>query len=230
MCRPGPAQMSPLSSFGIQAIPKRARNRKYALRRVICVAGGTMTTGGSRGTFRGRQHCGLYDRVCATIELVALVPGMNFILPFGRSGMCKGNVSGAPVWVGYRLPAPGWGIGRCHPFVRDSAVNISLTYEAGYRCGWGTVTPPRTTACRRTYEGRIHFPVRADTLKRNLMEPAEDSPWAMWCMVIGREVGPMGSAPVQLKFSKGTDGTFKPAPMPCWLQDCHSSKATNTVC
>ena len=129
--------------------------------------------------------------------------------------------------LGYRLPV--------HPcFRRDSAVNISLTYEAGYRWFKGTGhTSAEYGVPKDTYEGRIHFRIRADALKRNLMElPHGDSPWAaMWCMVIGRG-GINGERPFQLSdFKKEQTHIQASALCPYWLRDCrHSSRATSTVC
>jgi hypothetical protein len=58
-----------------------------------------------------------------------------------------------------------------HPFRQDSAVNMSVTYEAGYRWFKGTGhTSAQYGVPKDTYEGRIHFRIRADALKRNLME------------------------------------------------------------
>ena len=51
---------------------------------------------------------------------------------------------------GYRLPV--------HPFAQDSAVNIFLTYEPGYRWFAGTShTSQQYIVPKDTYEGRIHF-------------------------------------------------------------------------
>ena len=48
---------------------------------------------------------------------------------------------------------------------------MSITYEAGYRWFKGTGhTSAQYGVPKDTYEGRIHFRIRADALKRNLME------------------------------------------------------------
>ena len=97
----------------------------------------------------------------------------NFILPMGRSEYVQGqrqrgtelewSYAFAGAGLGYRLPV--------HPFRQDSAVNMSLTYEAGYRWFKGTGhTSAQYGVPKDTYEGRIHFRIRADALKRNLME------------------------------------------------------------
>ncbi|MGH7258145.1 MAG: hypothetical protein ACREIM_07185 [Nitrospiraceae bacterium] len=97
----------------------------------------------------------------------------NFIVPIGRSEYVEGQrISQSEIeWnyifggagFSYRLPV--------HPFSQDSAVNISLTYEPGYRWFAGTgQTSRQYIVPKDTYEGRIHFKIRADSLTRNLME------------------------------------------------------------
>lgn len=97
----------------------------------------------------------------------------NFIAPIGRSEHVEGRrileteiewsyIFGG-VGLGYRLPI--------HPFKQDSAVNIFLTYEPGYRWFKGTGhTSPQYGVPSDTYEGRIHLRIRTDAMKRNLME------------------------------------------------------------
>jgi hypothetical protein len=97
----------------------------------------------------------------------------NFILPLGRSEYVEGQrireseiewsyVFGG-IGLGYRLPV--------HPFSQDSAVNVFLTYEPGYRWFKGTDhTSPQYIVPKDTYEGRIRLRIRADSLIRNLME------------------------------------------------------------
>ena len=97
----------------------------------------------------------------------------NFILPRGRSEYVEGqrvseselewNYAFAGFGVGYRFPMT--------PFEQDSAINVSLTYEPGYRWFRGTNdTSPRYGVPKDTYEGRIHGKIRWDALVRNLME------------------------------------------------------------
>jgi len=97
----------------------------------------------------------------------------NFILPRGRSEYVEGQrISESELeWsyvfagfgVGYRFPMT--------PFEQDSAINVSLTYEPGYRWFRGTNdTSPRYGVPKDTYEGRIHGKIRWDAMVRNLME------------------------------------------------------------
>lgn len=101
----------------------------------------------------------------------------NFIAPLGRSEQVEGRrileseiewsyIFGG-VGLGYRLPI--------RPLKQDSAVNIFLTYEPGYRWFKGTGhTSPQYGVPSDTYEGRIHLRVRTDAMKRNLMELPHD--------------------------------------------------------
>jgi hypothetical protein len=97
----------------------------------------------------------------------------NFIIPLGRSEYVEGqrirqseiewNYVFGGVGLGYRLPI--------HPFSQDSAVNVFVTYEPGYRWFKGTDhTSPQYIVPKDTYEGRIHLRIRVDSLTRNLME------------------------------------------------------------
>lgn len=97
----------------------------------------------------------------------------NFIVPLGRSEYVEGqrirqseiewNYIFGGVGLGYRLPI--------HPFRQDSAVNVFVTYEPGYRWFKGTDhTSPQYIVPKDTYEGRIHLKIRADAMTRNLME------------------------------------------------------------
>jgi hypothetical protein len=97
----------------------------------------------------------------------------NYIAPFGRSEYVEGqriqdveiqwNYVYAGLGIGYRKVLP--------PGHQDNALEISLTYEPGYR--WfqrSKHTAPGFILPGDTYEGRVHFRVRADALDRNLME------------------------------------------------------------
>lgn len=97
----------------------------------------------------------------------------NFIAPLGRSEYVEGqriretelewNYVFGGIGVGYRLPV--------HPFLQDSAVNLFVTYEPGYRWFRGTNhTSPQYGVPSDTYEGRVHVRLRTDSLNRNLME------------------------------------------------------------
>lgn len=97
----------------------------------------------------------------------------NFIAPLGRSEYVEGRripetelewsyIFGG-IGLGYRLPV--------HPFRQDSAVNLYVTYEPGYRWFKGSdETSPRYGVPTDTYEGRLHFKARTDAMTRNLME------------------------------------------------------------
>jgi len=97
----------------------------------------------------------------------------NFIAPIGRSEYVEGqriraselewNYVFAGFGVGYRFPFD--------PFEQDSALNVFLTYEPGYRWFRGTnETSAQYGVPNDTYEGRIHGRIRWDALVRNLME------------------------------------------------------------
>jgi hypothetical protein len=97
----------------------------------------------------------------------------NFIAPIGRAEYVEGQRVNASEleWnyifggfgVGYRLPFI--------PFEQDSAINLFLSYEPGYRWFRGTSeTSAQYGVPKDTYEGRIHGRIRWDALVRNLME------------------------------------------------------------
>lgn len=97
----------------------------------------------------------------------------NTIIPLGRSEYVQGQrISAvevewsyifAGVGIGYRERLPGKS--------QDNAVEVTLTYEPGYR--WfqrSSGTSPNFIVPSDTYEGRGHFRLRLDALDRNLME------------------------------------------------------------
>ena len=97
----------------------------------------------------------------------------NLIVPFGRYEYVEGQaIQGvelkwsyvyAGLGIGYRKSLP--------PGHQDSALEVALTYEPGYL--WfdrSTHTSPQFIVPSDTYEGRVHFRLRADMLDRNLME------------------------------------------------------------
>jgi hypothetical protein len=97
----------------------------------------------------------------------------NFILLLGRSEYVEGqriedvevewNYVFGGFGVGYRTPLP--------PGHQDSALEISVTYEPGFR--WfkrSEGTAPNFVVPSDTYEGRVHVRVSVDTLDRNLIE------------------------------------------------------------
>jgi len=97
----------------------------------------------------------------------------NLVVPFGRSEYVEGqriqdvalqwNSVFAGLGIGYRKALP--------PGHQDNALEISLTYEPGYRWFQRTQdTSPRFRVPSETYEGRVHVRLRTDALDRNLME------------------------------------------------------------
>ncbi|HZC82594.1 MAG TPA: hypothetical protein VE222_12920 [Nitrospiraceae bacterium] len=97
----------------------------------------------------------------------------NLIVPFGRSEYVEGqrikdvelqwNYVFAGLGIGYRKSLP--------PGHQDNALEISLTYEPGYR--WfdrSHNTSAQFKIPSDTYDDRVHFRLRTDALDRNLME------------------------------------------------------------
>jgi len=127
-----------------------------------------------RGTFTGVVNDLDYTIGLRTLPNWSLIFTLdNFIAPIGRSEYVEGqriretelewNYAFAGFGVGYRFPFT--------PFEQDSAINVSLTYEPGFRWFRGTnKTSPLYGVPKDTYEGRIHGRIRWDALVRNLME------------------------------------------------------------
>jgi hypothetical protein len=97
----------------------------------------------------------------------------NFIAPIGRSEYVEGQrVKASDMEWNYVFG--GFGFGYRFPFIpfeQDSAINVFLTYEPGYR--WFKATKDTSAQYgvpNDTYEGRIHGRIRWDALVRNLME------------------------------------------------------------
>ncbi|MDO9116375.1 MAG: hypothetical protein Q7U39_00335 [Nitrospira sp.] len=127
-----------------------------------------------RGTFSGVVNDVDYTIGLRSLPNWSLVFTLdNFIAPLGRSEYVEGqrikaselewNYIFAGFGVGYRFPSV--------PFAQDSAINVTLTYEPGFRWFRGT----KNTAVgygvpKDTYEGRVHGHIRWDALIRNLME------------------------------------------------------------
>lgn len=97
----------------------------------------------------------------------------NFTVPFARPEYVEGqrvnavdlewNYVRAGLGIGYRAPLAPW-----H---QDNALEIALTYEPGYL--WfarDSSTARNFISPSDTYEGRVHFRLRADALERNLLE------------------------------------------------------------
>src|SRR2546427_7359236 len=97
----------------------------------------------------------------------------NFIAPFGRSEYVEGQRI-QDVEIQWNYVYAGFGIGYrklLPPGHQDNALELSLTYEPGYHWFQRTKhTAPGFILPSDTYEGRVHFHVRADSLDRNVME------------------------------------------------------------
>ena len=169
---PGDRRSVTAASFGVQAIPNGPSQMEMLPFGALYVwRNWDDDNRRLRGTFSG-----VVNDVDYTIGLreypnwSLIFTWDNFILPMGRSEYVQGqrqrgtelewSYAFAGAGLGYRLPV--------HPFRQDSAVNMSLTYEAGYRWFKGTGhTSAQYGVPKDTYEGRIHFRIRADALKRN---------------------------------------------------------------
>jgi hypothetical protein len=97
----------------------------------------------------------------------------NFIAPFGRSEYVEGRrIQDVEIQWNYVYAGFGIGYRKLLPSGhQDNALEISLTYEPGYL--WfqrGKNTAAGFILPSDTYEGRVHFHVRADALDRNVME------------------------------------------------------------
>lgn len=127
-----------------------------------------------RGTFSGVVNDLNYTIGLRTYPNWSLVFTLNnFVAPLGRSEFVEGqrirttelewSYAFAGAGFAYRLPV--------RPFSQDSAANISVTYEPGFRWFSGTkYTGANYGIPSDTYEGRIHFRLRVDAMRRNLME------------------------------------------------------------
>ena len=97
----------------------------------------------------------------------------TMIIPIGRSEYVEGRII-RDVEVEWSYVFGGFGLAyrrRLDPGHQDNALELSLTYEPGYRWFKGTSdTSPNFIVPSDTYEGRVHARVRRDALERNLME------------------------------------------------------------
>lgn len=127
-----------------------------------------------RGAFSGPVNDLDYTIGLRTYPNWTLIFSLDtFIAPIGRSEYVEGqrirqseiewSYAFGGIGLGYRLPV--------HPFSQDSAANVFITYEPGYRWFSGTShTSPDYGIPTDTYEGRLHFRLRVDSMIRNLME------------------------------------------------------------
>lgn len=97
----------------------------------------------------------------------------NMIIPLGRAEYVEGQII-RDVEVEWNYLFAGFGLAYrklLSPGQQDSALEVSLTYEPGYR--WfqrAKGTASNFVVPTDTYEGRVHFRLRKDALVRNLME------------------------------------------------------------
>lgn len=99
----------------------------------------------------------------------------NLTIPFGRPEYVEGQTID-PVELEWHYIRAGLGLGYRRPIGpghQDNALELALTYEPGYlwfnrdsNTGQNFVIP------QDTYEGRVHFRLRADALERNILELA----------------------------------------------------------
>ena len=97
----------------------------------------------------------------------------NMIIPLGRSEYVEGQMI-QDVEVVWNYIFAGFGIAYrklMSPGHQDNALELSLTYEPGYRWFRGSGdASPNFIVPNDTYEGRVHLRLRNDALERNLME------------------------------------------------------------
>jgi hypothetical protein len=97
----------------------------------------------------------------------------TMIIPLGRSEYVEGQII-RDVEVEWSYVFGGFGLAYrrlLDPGHQDNALELSLTYEPGFRWFKGTSkTSPNFIVPEDTYEGRVHARVRRDALERNLME------------------------------------------------------------
>jgi hypothetical protein len=97
----------------------------------------------------------------------------NMIIPLGRAEYVEGQIIRG-VEVEWNYVFAGFGIAYRKlllPGHQDNALEMSLTYEPGYRWFRGSGdASPNFIVPSDTYEGRVHLRLRNDALERNLME------------------------------------------------------------
>ncbi len=127
-----------------------------------------------RGTFSGVVNDLDYKIGLRTLPNWSLIFTLNnFIAPIGRSEYVEGQrIRASELEWSYAFA--GFGVGYRFPFIpfeQDSAINVFLTYEPGFRWFKGTKeTSAQYGIPKDTFEGRIHGKIRWDALVRNLME------------------------------------------------------------
>ena len=135
-----------------------------------------------RGTFSGPVNDVMYNvgsREMGRWETIFTFNSM--IIPLGRSEYVEGQrISDVDIEWSYMYA--GVGIAYHEPLEaggQDNALDMSLTYEPGFL--WFKRTSDTGSNFRvptDTYEGRVHFRLRVDSLQRNLMElPHRGTAW-----------------------------------------------------
>ncbi len=96
----------------------------------------------------------------------------NMIIPLGRSEYVEGQII-RDVEVEWNFVFVGFGLAYrrlLSPGQQDNALELSLTYEPGYRWFRSSQAPANFVVPSDTYEGRVHARIRNDALQRNIME------------------------------------------------------------
>ncbi|HEU4683552.1 MAG TPA: hypothetical protein VFS39_03515 [Nitrospira sp.] len=129
-----------------------------------------------RGTFSGVVNdLAMNVGIRATNGWEVRLTFNNMIIPLGRSEYVEGQII-RDVEVQWNYLFAGIGLAYrklLSPGHQDNALEISLTYEPGYR--WfqrSSHTSPNFIVPSDTYEGRVHLRLRNDALERNIMELA----------------------------------------------------------
>ena len=127
-----------------------------------------------RGTFSGPVNDLTYNVGSHSSSGWELRMTLNtMIIPLGRAEYVEGQII-PDVTLEWSYVFGGLGIAYrrlLDPGHQDNALELSLTYEPGYRWFKGTSkTSPNYIVPNDTYEGRVHARVRKDALERNIME------------------------------------------------------------
>lgn len=127
-----------------------------------------------RGTFSGPVNDMTYNVGSHSSSGWELRMTLNtMIIPLGRAEYVEGQII-PDVTLEWSYVFGGLGIAYrrlLDPGHQDNALELSLTYEPGYRWFKGTSkTSPNFIVPNDTYEGRVHARVRKDALERNIME------------------------------------------------------------
>jgi hypothetical protein len=127
-----------------------------------------------RGTFSGLVNDATMNvGTRATSGWEARFTLNNMIIPIGRSEYVEAQII-RNVELEWNYIFAGFGLAYrklLHPGNQDNALEISLTYEPGYRWFSRTSnTAANFVVPNDTYEGHVHGRLRKDALERNIME------------------------------------------------------------